>query len=319
MNKILFDEQPIVIDKVLARKIGLNEAIVIQQVHYWLKINEKKNQHYINDRYWTYNTLKEWHENNFDFWSMDTVKRAFTKLESLGILLIGNFNRDRRDRTKWYTIDYEKLEELIIKKGSHSRNNRKSAICPNAIDDSGIHRKSAICTNAKGQNALLQKCNMHRPLPETNYTEITNRDYLSIQPTADRDNIILDKPVDEFTDGLTDREPAIIKKPEQNRNSLMSNETDNEQEELSQGIAINQLCQNTGASPGQVQEAIRRANQIEEQGKLKGNYLKLVECIARTVVKEDLVKNKSSDKRGAAKNETKNESKKDLVKSLYLS
>jgi len=42
MNKILFDEQPIVIDKVLARKIGLNEAIVIQQVHYWLKINEKK-------------------------------------------------------------------------------------------------------------------------------------------------------------------------------------------------------------------------------------------------------------------------------------
>lgn len=288
MTKILFDEQPVVVDKVLARKVGLNEAIVVQQVHYWLKVNEKKNKHFINGRYWTYNTLKAWHKNNFDFWSLDTVKRAFTRLEKLGILMVGNFNQDRRDRTKWYTINYDKLEESIPQKRSNDVEESKSANCTNAMDDSALHCKSAICTNAKVQNAPSQKCNMHRPLPETYYTEITNRDYNpSIHHVTDKENSILDnKPVDELTDGWTDEKAELL----------------------------TELCQNTGASPGQVREAIRRANQMEEQGKLKGNYLKLVECIAKTVVREDLVK-----PNGATGNETKNESKKDLIKSLYRS
>lgn len=302
---MLFDEQPIVVDKVLACKIGLNEAIVIQQVHYWIEINKKNNKHYINGRYWTYNTLQDWREKNFEFWSLDTVKRTFTKLENKGMLLVGNFNKDRRDRTKWYTIDYNKLEELFTKKESHSSKKSKSANCTNAIDDSDLNLKSAIHTNANRQNALLQKGNMHRPLPETNYTEITNRDYLSIHPSANKDNSILDnKPVDKLTDGWMDRNP----------------EADNNQEELSQvNKVIKELCQNTGANPGQVKKAIRRANQIEQQGKLKGNYLKLVESIARTIVKEDLVKGQSHDRGEVTKIENNNESKKDLIKSLYRS
>jgi len=288
VTKILFDEQPVVVDKVLARKIGLNEAIVVQQVHYWLKVNEKKNQHFIDGRYWTYNTLKEWHENNFDFWSLDTVKRAFTKLEKLGILLVGNFNQDRRDRTKWYTIDYNKLKELISQKRSNNVEKSKSANCTNAMDDSNQYCKSAICTNATVQNAPLQKCNMHRPLPETYYTETTNRDYNpSIHPSKVKVNSILGKdPVDGLTDGWTDKKTELL----------------------------TEICQNTGASPGQVREAIRRANQMEEQGKIKGNYLKLVESIAGTVVKEDLIR-----PNGANANETVNKSKKDLIKSLYRS
>ncbi|WP_051273724.1 hypothetical protein [Desulfotruncus alcoholivorax] len=314
MAKILFDEQPIVVDKVLAVKIGLNKAIVIQQVHYWIEINKKKKKHYINGRYWTYNTLQEWHENNFEFWSLDTVKRTFTELENKGILLVGNFNQDRRDRTKWYTIDYNKLEELISKKESHSPEKSKSANCTNAIDDTGIHRKSAICTNANGQNALLEKGNMHRPLPETYYTEISNRDYPSIHPSANIDNRILNNKPEGWTDGS----PAIIQKPVQNQNKLMAGEAFNDQVELSRtNKIIKELCQNTGANPVQVQEAIRRANQIEERGRLKGNYLKLVESIARTIVKEDLVKSRSPDNGEVSKSETRNKNKKELIKSLY--
>lgn len=308
MTKILFDEQPIVVDKVLARKIGLNEAIVLQQVHYWLKVNEKKNLHYINGRYWTYNTLKEWRENNFDFWSLDTVKRAFTKLEKLGILLVGNFNQDRRDRTKWYTIDYDKLEESIPPRESNNVEKSKSANCTNATDDSSLYCKSAICANATVQDAPLQKCNMHRPLPETNYTEITNRDYnQSIHPSTDRDNITLaDEPDDQSTDGWTDGLPGVMRIPDQN----------SVRHETSQASkVIKQLCENTGASINQVREAVRRANQLEKEGKLKGNYLKLVESIARTVIQEDLVKNSGLDDYGGTRQNTK----KDLIKSLYRS
>ena len=38
----LFDEHPLVIDVKLAQIIGLNEAIVLQQVNYWLQHRSNK-------------------------------------------------------------------------------------------------------------------------------------------------------------------------------------------------------------------------------------------------------------------------------------
>lgn len=148
MSKLLFDEQPLVIDRTLARAIGLNEAIVLQQVHYWITINKKANKNFHEGKYWTYNSLPNWHKNNFDFWSFDTVKRTFSKLVKAKILITDNFNKDKRDRTLWYTIDYEVLETLI-----------------NSI--------GAECTDGEGQNAPMKEGKMHRPLPETT-TETTS-------------------------------------------------------------------------------------------------------------------------------------------------
>ena len=95
MGKLLFDEyrideNPIVVSKKLAKLIGLNEAIVLQQVHYWLEINRKANKNFKESRYWTYNSIRTWQENNFEFWSFDTVKRTFAKLEKRGLLISGN-------------------------------------------------------------------------------------------------------------------------------------------------------------------------------------------------------------------------------------
>ena len=36
-----------------------------------------------------------------------------SQLEEKGIIITGNFNKLKMDRTKWYTIDYEKLDNLI--------------------------------------------------------------------------------------------------------------------------------------------------------------------------------------------------------------
>ena len=38
MNNLLIDDYPILVLPKLATEIGLNEAIVLQQIHYWLKI-----------------------------------------------------------------------------------------------------------------------------------------------------------------------------------------------------------------------------------------------------------------------------------------
>lgn len=111
-NIKLFDEYPILVDRVLATMLGLNEAIVLQQIHYWLVNNEKNNINFKNGRYWTFNSMKKWREETFPFLGMDALRRAFNNLEKKGILITGNFNQKGYDRTKWYTIDYQKLYSM---------------------------------------------------------------------------------------------------------------------------------------------------------------------------------------------------------------
>ena len=57
MSNLLFDKHPLVVNPSLAALIGLNEAIVLQQVHYWLKHNEEADKNFEEGRYWTYNTI----------------------------------------------------------------------------------------------------------------------------------------------------------------------------------------------------------------------------------------------------------------------
>ena len=114
MSMYLFDEQPILANKALPRELGLNEALVLQQINYRIEINKKSGNNYHDDKYWTYNSIRAWQENDFDYLSVDTVKRTFSKLEKVGYLLVGNYNKDPRDKTKWYTINDKKLEELYL-------------------------------------------------------------------------------------------------------------------------------------------------------------------------------------------------------------
>ena len=108
----LFNDNTLTIDKELATIIGLNEALILQQVHYWLKVNEKNKRNCYGGRYWTYNTINEWQE-KLPFWSTSTVKRIFKKLRDMNLIIVDNFNLYQMDRTLWYTINYEELKKLV--------------------------------------------------------------------------------------------------------------------------------------------------------------------------------------------------------------
>lgn len=108
----LLDEPPLLIQPSLAKAIGVNEAIVVQQVHYWLQENEKNKRNYINGRYWTYNNVSEW-QRQFSFWSYDGVKKILARLKAMRVLDAERLSSDKRDRTLYYTINYQRLEELL--------------------------------------------------------------------------------------------------------------------------------------------------------------------------------------------------------------
>ena len=107
MSKLLINEVPLMCLPSLAVKIGLNEALFIQQLHYW--VDRSKN--IIDGRQWVYNTMADWSK-QFRFWSQKTLSRTISNLEKQKLVISGNYNQKGYDRTKWYTIDYLALEQL---------------------------------------------------------------------------------------------------------------------------------------------------------------------------------------------------------------
>lgn len=131
MSNLLLDEHPLQVMPTLATIIGLNESIILQQIHYWLKNKEQARRDYIKGRHWVYNTYEQWQQ-QFPFWSKMTIRRTITKLENQGLLLTANHNKAGFDKTKWYTIDYSALGKLF----SSSVQN-EHIVCSDCTDGTG--------------------------------------------------------------------------------------------------------------------------------------------------------------------------------------
>ncbi|MEG5661364.1 conserved phage C-terminal domain-containing protein [Enterobacter bugandensis] len=137
---LLMPSRPIVINPDLAYSIGLNEAIALQQVNYWLKETTSGLER--DGVRWIYNTNEQWLE-QFPFWSESTLKRTFTRLKNLGVLKVEQLNKSQRDMTNYYTINYESelLDEVKVTKS-----------------------KSSKCTLPSGQNEPMEEVKVGRSI-----------------------------------------------------------------------------------------------------------------------------------------------------------
>ncbi|HBE9179227.1 TPA: hypothetical protein KNH08_002103 [Serratia fonticola] len=120
---MLFKFRPLVVNPELAVRIGLNEAIVLQQVNYWLEEKEQGVMH--QGRRWVFNSYEAWGQ-QFPFWSVDTVKRAFTSLVKQGCLDAEKLNKAQRDQTNYYSINHKC--EALMDEGDMPQSN--GANCP---------------------------------------------------------------------------------------------------------------------------------------------------------------------------------------------
>jgi len=118
-SRLLYDERPLVLIPELARLLkgvpgfnGIDEALVLQQVHYWVIMNQRADRNNQEGFFWTYNTFNAWAEQFSFLWSTSTLKRIFARLEKAGFLISGRFNKSNIDRTKWYRVNHERLSLL---------------------------------------------------------------------------------------------------------------------------------------------------------------------------------------------------------------
>lgn len=93
----------------VAKRYGVEEAVFLHNLYWWIFKNEANGRHYHEGKTWTYNSQAAFAK-LFPFWSRYQVQRIIKKLQANGALLVGNFNPDQRDRTNWYALSDDVLE-----------------------------------------------------------------------------------------------------------------------------------------------------------------------------------------------------------------
>jgi hypothetical protein len=93
---------------------GWTNAVILQEIHWWCGVNERKNQNFKNGFAWVYNTRAEWGEK---FWFMNerTIWDALGELRKSGVVIAESLCDDTRDRTLWYRINYKVFETHVQK------------------------------------------------------------------------------------------------------------------------------------------------------------------------------------------------------------
>ncbi len=95
----------------VATKYGMLEAVLLENINFWVAKNKANEKNFYDGFYWTYNSITALSK-LFPYASRATIFRALHNLEDAGLILAGNYNKDASDKTKWYTLT--KKGELLL-------------------------------------------------------------------------------------------------------------------------------------------------------------------------------------------------------------
>lgn len=178
MSRLLINDYAIPLSITLAERVGLHEAIFLQQLHYWLQ--DSKNIH--DGHKWVYNTYQDWHE-QMPFLTVNQIRRIVRELEKRDLIITGNFNRMKLDKTKWYRIHYEAVEALC-QEGKQQNllfDRCENETCPqrDVTNQSTPQSTETNSSEQESQSDCIQhtarKDSEHKAIPKTT-TEITQKD-----------------------------------------------------------------------------------------------------------------------------------------------
>ena len=156
----------------VAMECGVDGAIMLDNIAFWIRRNIANRTHFHYERYWTYNSLRAFGE-LFPYWSKRQLERLLDNLVEKGYLMKDNFNKKLYDRTAWYALTDIGLELLKVDVIKPSEN--IVAISPNGEMDI-----------TKRGNAIHQTVT---PIPDTITDTITNNRSIDSQLNAKQQNL----------------------------------------------------------------------------------------------------------------------------------
>ena len=98
-------------DSEIAKEYGILEAILLNNLYYWIVKNQANNKHFYDGKYWTYNSIKAFKE-LFPYATERKIRTALGHLVEKEILVTGNYNQSTYDRTLWYALTNKGLSVL---------------------------------------------------------------------------------------------------------------------------------------------------------------------------------------------------------------
>lgn len=102
----------------IATNYGIECAILLKHLYYWVEKNRLNDMNFHDGDYWTFNTKKAFKE-QFKYFSERQIDYTLKKLEGYGLIKTGCYNKNVCDRTKWYTLTklgYSILQNCQIEK-----------------------------------------------------------------------------------------------------------------------------------------------------------------------------------------------------------
>ena len=102
-----------------AKKYGIEGAILLSNLRFWLDKNKANEKNIHDGRVWTYNSTRAFCE-LFPYWNEFQIKKILKKLRDAEIILAGNYNKVKYDRTLWYTINEDQyvifVPSIVLKR-----------------------------------------------------------------------------------------------------------------------------------------------------------------------------------------------------------
>lgn len=150
----------------VAKEYGILEAILLNNIYYWIEHNRANDKNFYDGSYWTYNSTKAFAE-LFPYVTERQIIYALKKLKDAGLIKTGNYNKVAYDRTLWYALT-EKGISILQKKEIHLTNlvngndrivrpipNNKPDKKPNNKTNILVSEESKICAK-KLRDEILQ-------------------------------------------------------------------------------------------------------------------------------------------------------------------
>lgn len=154
-NGLLFPTPPRLFQDEVAVALGLNQAIVLQQLVYWEnipKVGVVRDGHK-----WVYNTYKDWKE-NFKWWSIRTIQDIFLDLEKQGIVVSRQFESASGKMIKFYRVDRDRFDEIMAEKEPLLTHDVNSVSCPPSDEKSVTHDVNSVsCHDANSVHSLKEQ------------------------------------------------------------------------------------------------------------------------------------------------------------------
>lgn len=144
-------------DTRIAKLYGIESATILQNIYFWVEKNKANETHFYDGYYWTYNSVKAFGY-LFDYMSESVIRRSLKTLEDNGIIIKGNYNQVKYDRTSWYAIT-EKGYSLFDKSICQNKQMEVSKITNRIVENNEPipDIKPVINTNINTYIPVLEK------------------------------------------------------------------------------------------------------------------------------------------------------------------